>query len=195
MKLLRELLFPLIAVAGRVCRRWHLDPPDRRQPDRSLQAADRQCLLLAGWHWLHALLCHAADLHRPGGAGRFSLWTAQHWRRGSTLRCRVCHCLGGHYLGATFGRGCSIPLCFLAAIVAGGVWGAIPGILKARFGSHEVINTIMLNFIGDRAGQLLHSVSLQEARRSDHADVLRSARARISPGSASSFRDFRNGYH
>jgi simple sugar transport system permease protein len=41
-----------------------------------------------------------------------------------------------------------LPLCFLAAIVGGGAWGAIPGILKARFGSHEVINTIMLNFIG-----------------------------------------------
>jgi general nucleoside transport system permease protein len=41
-----------------------------------------------------------------------------------------------------------IPICFLAAIVAGGFWGAIPGVLKARFGSHEVINTIMLNFIG-----------------------------------------------
>ncbi|MDM7921620.1 MAG: ABC transporter permease [Pyrinomonadaceae bacterium] len=41
-----------------------------------------------------------------------------------------------------------IPLCILAAIVVGGLWGAIPGILKARFGSHEVINTIMLNFIG-----------------------------------------------
>ena len=40
-----------------------------------------------------------------------------------------------------------IPLCFIAAIVGGGVWGAIPGILKARFGSHEVINTIMLNFL------------------------------------------------
>lgn len=40
-----------------------------------------------------------------------------------------------------------IPLCILAAIVAGGIWGAIPGILKARFGSHEVINTIMLNFL------------------------------------------------
>src|SRR3977135_585889 len=40
-----------------------------------------------------------------------------------------------------------IPLCFLAAVFAGGVWGAIPGILKARFGSHEVINTIMLNFV------------------------------------------------
>src|SRR6266704_2573606 len=41
-----------------------------------------------------------------------------------------------------------LPLCFVAAILAGGVWGAIPGVLKARFGSHEVINTIMLNFIG-----------------------------------------------
>ncbi|HUS09967.1 MAG TPA: ABC transporter permease, partial [Pyrinomonadaceae bacterium] len=40
-----------------------------------------------------------------------------------------------------------ILLCLLAAIVAGGLWGAIPGILKARFGSHEVINTIMLNFL------------------------------------------------
>lgn len=40
-----------------------------------------------------------------------------------------------------------VPLCILTAIVAGGIWGAIPGILKAKFGSHEVINTIMLNFI------------------------------------------------
>ena len=41
-----------------------------------------------------------------------------------------------------------VPLCILAAIVAGGIWGAIPGFLKAKFGSHEVINTIMLNFVG-----------------------------------------------
>jgi ABC-type uncharacterized transport system permease subunit len=40
-----------------------------------------------------------------------------------------------------------VPMCIVAAIVAGGFWGAIPGYLKARFGSHEVINTIMLNFI------------------------------------------------
>jgi simple sugar transport system permease protein len=40
-----------------------------------------------------------------------------------------------------------VPLCMLTAVVAGGIWGAIPGILKAKFGSHEVINTIMLNFI------------------------------------------------
>lgn len=40
-----------------------------------------------------------------------------------------------------------VVLSILAALIAGGFWGAIPGWLKARFGSHEVINTIMLNFV------------------------------------------------
>jgi general nucleoside transport system permease protein len=40
-----------------------------------------------------------------------------------------------------------LPLCALAAMSGGALWGAIPGVLKARFGSHEVINTIMLNFV------------------------------------------------
>jgi len=35
----------------------------------------------------------------------------------------------------------------VAAFVAGTFWGAVPGWLRARRGSHEVINTIMLNFI------------------------------------------------
>jgi general nucleoside transport system permease protein len=54
------------------------------------------------------------------------------------------------WVGITLARLPSIllvPLCMLAAISAGAVWGAIPGVLKARFGSHEVINTIMMNFI------------------------------------------------
>lgn len=38
-------------------------------------------------------------------------------------------------------------LAGLAAFAAGAAWGAIPGWLKAKRGSHEVINTIMLNFI------------------------------------------------
>jgi general nucleoside transport system permease protein len=43
-----------------------------------------------------------------------------------------------------------LPLALLAAIVAGGVWGFIPGILKAKTGAHEVITTIMLNYIAYR---------------------------------------------
>jgi ABC-type uncharacterized transport system permease subunit len=40
-----------------------------------------------------------------------------------------------------------IPLTCLVAISSGALWAAVPGVLKARFGSHEVINTIMMNFI------------------------------------------------
>ncbi len=39
------------------------------------------------------------------------------------------------------------PLCILAAGIAGGMIGFIPGYLRTRFGAHEVIVTIMLNFI------------------------------------------------
>jgi ABC-type uncharacterized transport system permease subunit len=41
----------------------------------------------------------------------------------------------------------SIPLCVLAALLAGAAVGWVPGALRARFGAHEVIVTIMLNFI------------------------------------------------
>src|SRR6202795_2808294 len=38
-------------------------------------------------------------------------------------------------------------LAMLAAVLMGGVWAGIPGGLKAKFGAHEVITTIMMNFI------------------------------------------------
>ena len=40
-----------------------------------------------------------------------------------------------------------LPLALLAGILGGAVWGMIPGYLKARFGAHEVVNTIMMNWI------------------------------------------------
>ncbi|MFC6014049.1 ABC transporter permease [Nocardia lasii] len=40
-----------------------------------------------------------------------------------------------------------LPLALLAGAVAGGLFGAIPGYLKARTGAHEVISSIMLNNI------------------------------------------------
>lgn len=41
----------------------------------------------------------------------------------------------------------ALPLALLAGLGAGALLGAIPGLLKALTGAHEVINTIMLNFI------------------------------------------------
>jgi simple sugar transport system permease protein len=40
-----------------------------------------------------------------------------------------------------------IPAAMIAAALAGAVWGAIPGLLRSTRGVHEVINTIMMNFI------------------------------------------------
>lgn len=40
-----------------------------------------------------------------------------------------------------------LPLAIAAAALGGGLWGALPGVLKARFGANEVINTILLNFV------------------------------------------------
>ncbi len=40
-----------------------------------------------------------------------------------------------------------VTLAVLAGMVAGAIWGLIPGILKAFKGAHEVITTIMLNYI------------------------------------------------
>ncbi|MCS6868012.1 ABC transporter permease [Thermus sp.] len=53
-----------------------------------------------------------------------------------------------------------LPLALLAAALAGGLWGALPGWLKARFGAHEVINTIMLNYIA--ASLFLFLISANE---------------------------------
>lgn len=39
-------------------------------------------------------------------------------------------------------------IIIIGGIVIGGLWGGIPGALKAKFGTNEVINTIMMNYIG-----------------------------------------------
>jgi simple sugar transport system permease protein len=41
----------------------------------------------------------------------------------------------------------ALPLCMIAAGLGGGVVGAVPAYLKTKFGAHEVIVTIMLNFV------------------------------------------------
>lgn len=40
-----------------------------------------------------------------------------------------------------------LPVMFIGALVAGGLWGSISGFLKAKFNVHEVVSTIMLNWI------------------------------------------------
>jgi general nucleoside transport system permease protein len=48
-----------------------------------------------------------------------------------------------------------LPLALLGGALGGAVWGMIPGYLKARFGAHEVVNTIMMNWIAFRLSDWL----------------------------------------
>jgi len=48
-----------------------------------------------------------------------------------------------------------LPLAVLAGAVGGAFWGAIPGYLKAVTGAHEVVNTIMMNWIAFRLSDWL----------------------------------------
>lgn len=40
-----------------------------------------------------------------------------------------------------------VPLAMGMGALAGGLWGFVPGLLKVKTGAHEVINTIMMNYI------------------------------------------------
>ena len=40
-----------------------------------------------------------------------------------------------------------LPLAIIAGALAGALWGFVPGLLKAKLGVHEVIVTIMMNYI------------------------------------------------
>ena len=88
-------------------------------------------LILTG---LTAAVAFRARIWNIGGEGQFFAGT-----------------LGAFWVGSNWGEGLSsgaiIPLLILGAACAGAIWGAIPGILKARFETNEIITTVMMNFL------------------------------------------------
>jgi simple sugar transport system permease protein len=87
-------------------------------------------LILAG---LGVGLAFKAGLFNIGGEGQFLL--------GATAAIAAGVAVEGS------GPLVAIPVALLAAMIVGGAWGFIPGALKAFSGAHEVVTTIMLNFI------------------------------------------------
>src|SRR5581483_7331382 len=87
-------------------------------------------LLLTGLAVAFAFRC---GLFNIGGQGQYIVGTVVAVQIGTSLSSMP-----------TFPH---ILLATVAATVAGAVWGGIAGILKATVGAHEVISTIMLNWI------------------------------------------------
>ncbi len=76
-----------------------------------------------------------------------------------------------------------IPLCFLAAMAAGALWGIVVGVLKTKWGINEVLSMIMFNWIAFYLSNFIagipaiHSDGSAEATKniSEHASTLLSA--------------------
>lgn len=64
-----------------------------------------------------------------------------------------------------------LPLAVAAGFLGGAAYAAIAGFLKARTGAHEVINTIMLNYIAFRLADYLLQVGGPMARPGDNRPV------------------------
>ncbi len=59
-----------------------------------------------------------------------------------------------------------LPLTLLAGALGGAIWAGIPGYLKARTGAHEVISTMMMNYVAFRFTEYLVSVPLRDKQAS-----------------------------
>ena len=45
----------------------------------------------------------------------------------------------------------ALPLIMLAGMLGGAIWGALPGLLKSKFGVSELLSTVMFNYIATQA--------------------------------------------
>jgi simple sugar transport system permease protein len=69
-----------------------------------------------------------------------------------------------------------VPLVLLAGMIGGAIWGGIVGVLKATTGAHEVVTTIMLNFVAQWFLRFLIIGGPMEETSSKSAPIANAAR-------------------
>jgi ABC-type uncharacterized transport system permease subunit len=65
-----------------------------------------------------------------------------------------------------------ITLAILAGFVGGGLWGAIPGVLKAYFGVNEILSTIMMNAIAIQLMNFLLRGPMIDPAQAEHTSKI-----------------------
>lgn len=66
-------------------------------------------------------------------------------------------------------------VALLMAAIAGGLWALIPGLLKAYLNVHEVISTIMMNYIGMYLANYLVKLTVYDSNKTLSMDTAQSA--------------------
>jgi general nucleoside transport system permease protein len=138
---------PLLAYSSLICGGFGLFCSNDVQPalQISFTIAFATPLILTG---LAVAVAFRAGLFNIGAAGQFIL--------GATAATVV----GVRF--AQLDAWLLLPLVLLAGVVAGAAWGGIVGVLKATTGAHEVVTTIMLNYIAQKLlGYLINGGPLQ----------------------------------
>lgn len=129
-------------------------------------------LILTGFAVSFAFKC---GLFNIGGQGQYIVGAIFATWIGSSFLHTVTDADGGTHQVSRFNPFLHITLCVVVAAFAGAMWAAIAGFLKATVGAHEVITTIMLNFVASyvaqalvgREGQLQNTVDTSSPVSSD----------------------------
>jgi ABC-type uncharacterized transport system permease subunit len=129
-------------------------------------------LILAGFAVSFAFKC---GLFNIGGQGQYIVGALVSAWFGSSFLHTVTDADGATHQVSVMNPALHIALTVVIAGLAGGLWAAIAGFLKATVGAHEVITTIMLNWIAiyvaqalvGRGGQLQNTVDLSNPVSSD----------------------------
>jgi general nucleoside transport system permease protein len=118
-------------------------------------------LILTG---LAVAFAYRSGLFNIGGQGQYivgsivAVWSGSSWagmpHLPHVVLCMVLATVVGTSWVGLFGPAHAV-LAIAAAAVAGAAWAALAGLLRAAFGAHEVITTIMLNWIAVWVGNYL----------------------------------------
>ena len=83
----------------------------------------------------------------------------------------------GVQLGEQYPGAAGIMMGLVSGVLVGGLWGAIPGILKARLGVNEILSTVMMNQIAIQIGfYLLRGPMIDPAELEAGTNIPHSAR-------------------
>jgi ABC-type uncharacterized transport system permease subunit len=101
------------------------------------------------WYGIKETITKAIPLILIGG-GLTVAFRAKFWNIGAEsqlLMGAICSTWIGLNWGPHLPAALIIPMLFIAGFVGGGLWAAIPAVLKTRFAINEVISTLMMNYI------------------------------------------------